>query len=453
MQQDIRRKLTKFATIGLSGAMLLVSTPLTFADAAETQNPIVANTQEVAKQALQSYLGDSKGNIILNATEDQVNLPFEESLYYGRSLLTEEGKNTWDFVVRELLAFNPSKGFAEGIDYEIASNGHGRLTFDLQKLGIQTSEADIKQFNKYLNASDARMFHVRVWDQEYTKDENGKVKTVSFYIPGVYAYNDDYQKTLMGLENYTSKVLSVVDDRMTDAQKVKALFEKYRSGMSYSRGTEIGNAVGALTYQKAICGGYSFGFQYILMRAGLPAIYLTGDAGGGYHAWNYVKVDGQWYFADSTWGSDQWLLRGQSVLTSHNPRTTLHFEPLPTLAENDYDISKAQFVHVERNAISAIKTEVEKVLNEYADQLASIDEVYVFNPSTLQMVGNDVETDVAEKIKQLVSEKYAGNVTVALSNHGYASVKEFVEKGLYICYQQAADQPYFEYRNGKIEKY
>ena len=45
MQQNIRRKLTKFAAIGLSSAMLLVSTPLTFADAAETQNPIVANTQ------------------------------------------------------------------------------------------------------------------------------------------------------------------------------------------------------------------------------------------------------------------------------------------------------------------------------------------------------------------------------------------------------------------------
>jgi len=452
MQQNIRRKLTKFAAIGLSSAMLLVSTPLTFADAAETQNPIVVNTQEVAKQALQSYLGDSKGNIILNATEDQVNLPFEESLYYGRSLLTEEGKNTWDFVVRELLAFNPSKGFSDGIEYEIASNNHGKITFDLKELGIQTSEADIKKFNRYLNASDARMFHIRNWNQEYTKDENGKVETVSFYIPGVYAYDDDYQNTLMGLEKYTSKVLSVVDDRMTDAQKVKALFDEYRSGMSYSRGTEIGNAVGALTYQKAICGGYSFGFLYILQRAGLEAIYLTGDTGAGYHAWNYVKVDDNWYFADSTWGGS-WLLKGESALTSHRARQTQHFDQLPTLAKVDYNLNDAKFVHVEKNTINAVKEEVKKILNEYAANLDSIDEVYVFEPSDLKMVGSETDMAIAEKIRTVIQGKYDGVITVALSNHGYNSVAEFLENGLYIGYQQSSDSPFFDYRNGKIEKY
>ena len=165
-----------------------------------------------------------------------------------------------------------------------------------------------------------------------------------------------------------------------------------------------------------------------------------------------MKIEGEWYFADSTWGGNAWLLRGKSSLSTHNPWTNT-YSSIPTLAQDNYDLKKAQFVHVERNAINAIKTEVEKVLNDYANQLADIGEVYVFNPSTLQMVGNDTEMAVAEKIKQLVSEKYEGNVSVSLSNHGYSSVKEFIENGLYIGYQQATDQPYFEYRNGTIERY
>ena len=460
MQQNIKKNLIKFATIGLSGAMLLFATPLTYADAAETQNTVLTNTQEVAKQALQSYLGDSKGNIILNATENQVNLPFEDSLYYGRSLLTAEGKKTWDFIVRELLAFNPSKGFADGIQYEIASNKHGKITFDLEKLGIQTSEEDIKKFNKYLNASDARMFHIRNWEQEYTKDENGKAKTVSFYIPGVYAYDDDYQNTLMGLEKYTSTVLSVVDDRMTDAQKVKALYEKYREGMSYSSGKEIGNAVGALTYQKAICGGYSFGFQYILMRAGLPTIYMTGDIGRYYHAWNYVQVDGQWYFVDSTWGTDKWLLKGQSSLTSHKPRKTQHFDQLPTLAKVDYNLNDAIFSVEKYNETVANETcdmtvsVIRDVLNNHADELAQIDQIYMFEPTTFEYVGNEVEEAIADEIREAVTGNFTGTLAVTLTNFGeFTTVDEFMTEGLSVGYQASDDTPYYYYTSEGVTVY
>ena len=452
MQQNIRRKLTKFAAIGLSSAMLLVSTPLTFADAAETQNTVLTNTQEVAKQALQAYLADSQGLFVIDATAEQLQLPFSPDQYYGRSLLTEDGQKAWDYVVKELLAFNPVNDYP---NLTTRNDGHGKFTINLKAAGITAPESDIKKFNKYLNGSDARMFHIRNWNQEYTKDAAGNVETVTFYIPGVYMGDNAYQNTLMGMEAYVSEVLSVVDPRMTDAQKVAALYKKYTSTMSYAwgGGKEIGNAVGALTNRIAICGGYSFGFQYILMRAGVQSIYMTGDTSEGYHAWNYVKADGQWYFVDSTWGSDRWLLKGQSSLTSHKPRTTQHFEPVPTLSETDYNLNDAKFVHVEKNTINAVKEEVKKILNEYAANLDSIDEVYVFEPSDLKMVGSETDMAIAEKIRTVIQGKYDGVITVALSNHGYNSVAEFLENGLYIGYQQSSDSPFFDYRNGKIEKY
>ncbi|SEK68827.1 Transglutaminase-like superfamily protein [Butyrivibrio sp. ob235] len=59
----------------------------------------------------------------------------------------------------------------------------------------------------------------------------------------------------------------------------------------------------------AVCGGYSFAFEYLLHRAGIPCGYVTGAAHSipsseydtDTHAWNAVQISGKWYEVDSTW--------------------------------------------------------------------------------------------------------------------------------------------------------
>ena len=457
MQQNIRKKLTKFATIGLSGAMLLFATPPTYVDAAETQNTVLTNTQEVAKQALQAYLADSQGLFVIDATAEQLQLPFSPDQYYGRSLLTEDGQKAWDYVVKELLAFNPVNDYP---NLTTRNDGHGKFTINLKAAGITAPESDIKKFNKYLNGSDARMFHIRNWNQEYTKDAAGNVETVTFYIPGVYMGDNAYQNTLMGMEAYVSEVLSVVDPRMTDAQKVAALYKKYTSTMSYAwgGGKEIGNAVGALTNRIAICGGYSFGFQYILMRAGVQSIYMTGDTSEGYHAWNYVKADGQWYFVDSTWGSDRWLLKGQSSLTSHKKRDS--FNVMPTLSETDMNLEDTVFSvenyneKVANETIQTVISKVKDVLNKHADELSEIKHVYMFEPTSLVFEGNEVENAISAEIREAVKGTFTGSLTVDIGNYEkYATVGELLENDLRIGYQASDDTPYYYYQQGQIAEY
>jgi Transglutaminase-like superfamily/Domain of unknown function (DUF5050) len=60
-------------------------------------------------------------------------------------------------------------------------------------------------------------------------------------------------------------------------------------------------AYGLLINGQAVCEGYAQTMQLLLKEAGIEAHFVTGKANGGAHAWNLVKVDGEYYYVDATW--------------------------------------------------------------------------------------------------------------------------------------------------------
>lgn len=60
----------------------------------------------------------------------------------------------------------------------------------------------------------------------------------------------------------------------------------------------------AVRYGKTVCMGYSLLFSRLAKAAGLDCRVVTGNAKlFGRHAWNQVKIEGEWYFVDSTWNA------------------------------------------------------------------------------------------------------------------------------------------------------
>lgn len=60
-------------------------------------------------------------------------------------------------------------------------------------------------------------------------------------------------------------------------------------------------ALGALETRRTVCEGYARAFKDIAERAGLEVKYILGWApNNGFHAWNAIKCDGDWYFIDPT---------------------------------------------------------------------------------------------------------------------------------------------------------
>lgn len=61
-------------------------------------------------------------------------------------------------------------------------------------------------------------------------------------------------------------------------------------------------AYGCLVENEANCEGYAKAFDLLASRMGLESVLVTGTTDDGEnHAWNQVKVDGNWYNIDVTW--------------------------------------------------------------------------------------------------------------------------------------------------------
>lgn len=109
-------------------------------------------------------------------------------------------------------------------------------------------------------------------------------KATKEYLAEVNKYNDIYDI-----------VLAVHDKIITD---IDYAYDKYGNP---SDEIWAHNIMGVFEKRGAVCEGYAKAFQYILNIIGIETIYVTGDADGGGHAWNLVKIDGEYYCVDITW--------------------------------------------------------------------------------------------------------------------------------------------------------
>ncbi len=116
----------------------------------------------------------------------------------------------------------------------------------------------------------------------------------------------------------------------TDYQKVQAAYEFVVGQVTYLENENDQNIYGALAQGQAVCAGYSRAVQYLLNRVGLVCGYVSGEAVGEggtvLHAWNFVWIDGDYYYIDATWGEDTWAtavdysylcVNAQDLATTH----------------------------------------------------------------------------------------------------------------------------------------
>jgi hypothetical protein len=129
----------------------------------------------------------------------------------------------------------------------------------------------------------------------------------------------------------------------TDMDKARAAFTWVASNISYDdagfNSGEIHNmsATAVLKRKRAVCEGYANLYKVLAEAMGLECVRVTGYAKAygyrpgarytgkrGNHAWNAVKVNGEWLLLDATWGAG-WAEAIHGDLKSHRVFTPYWF--------------------------------------------------------------------------------------------------------------------------------
>ena len=142
----------------------------------------------------------------------------------------------------------------------------------------------------------------------------------------------------------------------TDAERVRSINRLLCDAVTYNLDApDRATAAGALVDGACVCEGYARAFQLLCQRAGIDCVCLLGDsvANGKTegHMWNAVRIDGTWYYCDTTWNDTtrdltKYLLVGGETMghedtfdKTHTPQNTLgQSKPfaIPTVSRKAY---------------------------------------------------------------------------------------------------------------------
>lgn len=118
----------------------------------------------------------------------------------------------------------------------------------------------------------------------------------------------DYNDTVNDLPAARERFLEEAEAILSQARGLKSDYERERyvhdalaGRVEYDLNSNMSqSAYSGLVTSRTVCAGYARAFQYLMQQLGIPCYYCTGYAGED-HAWNIVRLEGEYYNVDVTW--------------------------------------------------------------------------------------------------------------------------------------------------------
>lgn len=127
--------------------------------------------------------------------------------------------------------------------------------------------------------------------------------------PGYTCTEEEKERRQLEIDRAAEECLSGMEPEGPEYDRIKYIFEYLVETVDYDEAApDNQNIYSALAGKRSVCAGYSRAAQYLLEKAGVECIYVTGKIRGqGAHAWNIVKCEGTYYQMDVTYGDPVFL--------------------------------------------------------------------------------------------------------------------------------------------------
>lgn len=205
-------------------------------------------------------------------------------------------------------------------------------------------------------------------------DANSTIKAITY--GGQYTLtSSEIEAKRAQLETVIQKIIAGAPASTDEYEVVKYFYDYIVLHTEYDLNAEDNqNICSVFLNGSSVCQGYAKAMQYLLQRKGMTAELVTGNvqssSGSGSHAWDLVKVNGNWYYVDPTWGdasfsgempSDTEVVNYAYLCVTTNDLTATHsldsLVPYPdctATADNYFVRENAYFSTVDTDMLSAL---------------------------------------------------------------------------------------------------
>lgn len=212
--------------------------------------------------------------------------------YAAQSL--NEAELTWYLDIKQVLA-----------------NYGENVRLDRAALEAGCDEGDIDRIFQCVLNDHPELFYVEGYS--YTRYTRGE-KITAVVFSGTYSIDRETAESRRSeIETAAAEILSGIDEDADQYTKVKYVYDTIIRETDYDLSApDNQNIYSVLVGKRSVCQGYAKAAQYLLNRLGVDCTLVLGtvEMGEGQglparqegHAWNLVRVDGNYYYVDVTWG-------------------------------------------------------------------------------------------------------------------------------------------------------
>ncbi|WEK54716.1 MAG: transglutaminase domain-containing protein [Candidatus Cohnella colombiensis] len=160
----------------------------------------------------------------------------------------------------------------------------------------KTLKKDIKStLDAAINSND--YLHYTLKKYGYTASITGATATIKFN----FTYWESLEETKVVKDTVRQALSKIITKNMNDHQKAKAINDWIVTTLSYDTSLTAYSAYDGITNGTTVCQGYALLTYEMMNQAGIPVKIIEGTSRGISHAWNLVKLSGNWYHLDTTW--------------------------------------------------------------------------------------------------------------------------------------------------------
>ena len=190
-----------------------------------------------------------------------------------------------------------------------------------EPIGQGLDEQDIDRIFQCVLIDHPEIFYTTGYT--YTKYSRGD-RTVGIDFAGTYSLpKEEAVNKAEEIRGRASEWLSDITTDASEYDKVKAVYEKIIFSTDYDlNASDNQNIASVFLGNSSVCQGYAKATQYLLNHLGVMCTLVQGTVDTGEaHAWNLVRIDGDYYYVDTTWGDASYRMEdgsGQQELPEIN---------------------------------------------------------------------------------------------------------------------------------------